>query len=99
MQRLLERVEKMMIKWLCEVTLNDKSEELREWLGTVMGIVSVCDRVLQGRLRSFGHMDRKNKARTKESPYFRSTQVLASPAGMDGKRVPDGMLLISFINI
>jgi len=57
MQR-LERTEKMMIRWMCGVTLKDKnsSEELRNKLG----IVSVSDIVRRGRLRWFGHVERKD---------------------------------------
>ena len=56
MQR-LERVERMMKRWMCGVTTKDRnsSEELRERLG----IVSVSDIVRQGRLRWFGHVERK----------------------------------------
>ena len=44
----LERAEKMMIRWMCGVTLKDRksSEELRERLG----IVSVCDKVRSGKV-------------------------------------------------
>ena len=58
MQR-LERVEKMMIRWMCGVTLKDRkaSEELRQRLG----IIGVCDRVREGRLRWFGHVERKDR--------------------------------------
>src|SRR5664279_2814161 len=57
MQR-LERVERMMIRWMCGVTLKDRnsSEELRERLG----IVSVSDKVRQGRLRWFEHVEHKD---------------------------------------
>ena len=56
MQR-LERTEKMMIRWMCGVTLRNRvaSEELRERLG----IASVSDMVRRGRLRWFGHVERK----------------------------------------
>jgi len=56
MQR-LERAEKMMIRWMCGVTLKDgnSSEVLRDKLG----IVGVSDIVRQGRLRWFGHVERK----------------------------------------
>jgi hypothetical protein len=55
----LERAEKMMMRWMCGVTLKDRktSEELRERLG----IVSVSERVRQGRLRWFGHVERKDE--------------------------------------
>jgi hypothetical protein len=54
----LERTEKMMIRWMCGVTLKDKkrSHDLRLRLG----IVSVSDRVRQGRLRWFGHVEHKD---------------------------------------
>jgi len=57
MQR-LERTEKMMIRWMCGVTLRDikSSEELRQQLS----VVSVSDVVRQGRLRWFGHVERKD---------------------------------------
>ncbi len=55
----LERAEKMMIRWMCGVTLKDgiTSEELRQWLA----VVSVSNRVRQGRLRWFGHVERKDE--------------------------------------
>ena len=48
MQR-LERAEKMMIIWMCGVTMKGRksNEELRQRLG----ILSACDRVRHGRLR------------------------------------------------
>ena len=44
-----ERTERMMVRWMCGVTLKNKksSEELREYLG----IESVTDVVRRGRLR------------------------------------------------
>ena len=56
--RCLERAEKMMIRWMCGVTLRNgkTSEEIRNRLG----IVSVSDLVRQGRLRWFGHVERKD---------------------------------------
>src|SRR5437867_1796409 len=56
MQR-LERTENIMIRWMSGVTLKDKrsSEELRRGLG-IVGV----DRVVRcGRLRWFGHVERK----------------------------------------
>ena len=57
MQR-LERTEKIMIRWMCGVTLRDikSSEELRQQLS----VVSVSDVVRQDRLRWFGHVERKD---------------------------------------
>jgi hypothetical protein len=56
MQR-LERTERMMVRWMCGVSLKDRvsSAELDRRLG-VQGIVNV---VRQGRLRWFGHLERK----------------------------------------
>ena len=58
MQR-LERTERLMVRWMCGVTLKNKksSEELMEYLG----IDSVTDVVRRGRLRWFGHVERKSK--------------------------------------
>src|SRR5664279_960447 len=55
MQR-LERAERMMIRWICGVTLKDRNsgEELRERLE------SVSDKVRLGRVRWFGHVERKD---------------------------------------
>jgi hypothetical protein len=56
--RRLERTEKTMIRWMSGVTLRNgkTSEEIRNRLG----IVSVSDLVRQGRLRWFGHVERKD---------------------------------------
>jgi hypothetical protein len=57
MQR-LQRAERMMVRWMCGVTLRDmlSSKELNERLG----IVGVEDVVRRGRLRWFGHLERKS---------------------------------------
>ena len=57
MQR-LERTEKMMVRWMCGVTSRDRKSS--EELGKRLGIVSVSSRVRQGRLRWFGHVERKD---------------------------------------
>jgi len=57
MQR-LERTEKMMIRWMCGVTLKDRKSSVE--LINKLGIESVCDRVRQGRLRWFGHVERRD---------------------------------------
>ena len=56
--RRLERAEKMMIRWMCGVTLKDrcKIEELRKSLD----IEDVADVVEKCRLRWFGHLERKD---------------------------------------
>ena len=53
----LERAEKMMLRKMCGVTLKDKksSEELRHRLG----IDSLTVVIRRGRLRWFGHVERK----------------------------------------
>jgi len=56
MQR-LERTERMMVRWMCGVSLKDRisSEELNGRLG----VEGVADVVRRGRLRWFGHLERK----------------------------------------
>ena len=56
--RRLERAERMMIRWMCGVTLKDrcKSEELRKRLD----VEDVGDVVRNSRLRWFGHLERKD---------------------------------------
>ena len=53
----LERAEKMMVRWMCGVTLKNRiiSEELRNRLS----IEAVTEIVRRGRLRRFGHVERK----------------------------------------
>ena len=57
--RRLERAERVMIRWMCGVTLKDrcKIEELRKRLD----IKDVADVVRKGRLRWFGHLERKDE--------------------------------------
>ena len=54
----LERTERMMVRWMCGVTLKHRhrSQDLLERLD----IVGVAERVRRGRLRWFGHVERKN---------------------------------------
>ena len=53
----MERNENVMLRWMCGVTLRDKvpTVELRRRLG-IEGVVEVMRR---GRLRWFGHVERK----------------------------------------
>ena len=53
----MERNENVMLRWMCGVTLRDKvpTIELRRGLG-IEGVVEVMRR---GRLRGFGHVERK----------------------------------------
>jgi hypothetical protein len=55
----LERAERMMMRWMCGVSLREKvrSEELLHRLG----VDGVTDVVRRGRLRWFGHVERKSE--------------------------------------
>lgn len=54
----LERTERMMVRWMCGVNLKDRisSEDLNRRLS----VDSVTDVVRRGRLRWFGHLERKD---------------------------------------
>ena len=54
----LNRTEISMIRWMCEVKLNErkKSEELRE----LLGLEAVSLMIKKSRLRWFGHVERKD---------------------------------------
>ena len=54
-----KRAERMMIRWMCGVTLKDrcKSEELRK----PQDIEDVADVVRKSRLRWLGHLERKEE--------------------------------------
>ena len=56
MQR-LERTERMMIRWMCGVRLSDKKASAELLSRLVIESVSVV--VRRGRLRWFGHVERK----------------------------------------
>ena len=56
MQR-LERTERMMIRWMCGVRLSDKKASAE--LSSRLDIDSVSVVVRRGRLRWFGHVERK----------------------------------------
>ena len=55
----LQRAERMMVRWMCGVTLKDRksTDELRQCLG----IKDVGDIVRRGRLKLFGHVERKDE--------------------------------------
>ena len=57
--RRLERAERMMVRWMCGVTLKERkhSEELLARLG----IEDVAEIVRRGRLRWYGHVERLNE--------------------------------------
>src|SRR5260221_13406436 len=58
MQR-LERAKRMMVRWMCGVTLKDRKTN-EELLGR-LGIECVFDVVRHGSLRWFGHVECNNK--------------------------------------
>ena len=47
----------MMARWMCGLSLTDRKH--REVLYSLLGIQSVADVVRRGRLRWFGHLERK----------------------------------------
>ena len=56
--RSLERTERMMVRWMCGVSLKDRG--CSEDLYNLLGINCVADVVRRGRLRWFGHLERKS---------------------------------------
>ena len=56
--RSLERTERMMVRWMCGVSLKDRKRS--EDLCNLLGINCVADVVRHGRLRWFGHLERKS---------------------------------------
>ena len=57
MQR-LERTERMMVRWMCGVTLKDRLPSVE--LYKRLGLEDVAVLVRRGRLRWFGHLERKS---------------------------------------
>ena len=56
--RSLERTERMMVRWMCGVSLKDRKRS--EDLCNLLGINCVADVVRRGRLRWFGHLEHKS---------------------------------------
>ena len=56
--RSLERTERMMVRWMCGVSLKDRKRS--EDLCNLLGIDCVADVVRRGRLRWFGHLECKS---------------------------------------
>ena len=54
----LERTERMMVRWMCGVSLKDRRRS--ENLCNLLGINCVADVVRRGRLRWFRHLERKS---------------------------------------
>ena len=53
----LERMEWMMVRWMCRVLLKDRKRSVDLYI--LLGVQSVAEVVRQGRLR-FGHVEHKN---------------------------------------
>ena len=56
--RSLERTERMTVRWMCGVSLKDRKRS--EDLCNLLSINCVADVVRRGRLRWFGHLERKS---------------------------------------
>jgi len=54
----LERAERITVRSMCGVSLREERSS-DQWLGR-LGIVSVADIVRKGRLRAYGHVERKD---------------------------------------
>ena len=54
----LERTERMMVRWICGVSLKDRKRSVD--LYSLLGVQSVDEVVRRGRLRWFGHVERKS---------------------------------------
>ena len=54
----LERMERMMVRWMCGVSLKDTKRSVD--LYSLLGVQSVADMVRPGRLRWFGHLERRS---------------------------------------
>ena len=54
----LVRAERMMVRWMCGVSLNDRKPS--EVLYSLLGVQSMAEVVRHGRLRWFGHLERKS---------------------------------------
>ena len=54
----LERTERMMVRWMCGVSLKDRKRSVD--LYSLLGVQSVDEVVRRGRLRWFGHVERKS---------------------------------------
>ena len=54
----LGRTELMMVRWMCRVSLKDRKHSLD--LYSLLGVQSVDEVVRRGKLRWFGHVERKS---------------------------------------
>jgi len=84
MQR-LERTERMMIRWMCGASL--KGGISSEDLSRRLGVERVADVVRRGRLRWFGHLERKDS--TDWTSACRNISVIGSKGRGRGKKTWD----------
>ena len=54
----LKRTERMMVRWMCGVSLKDRKRSVD--LYSLLGVQSVNEVVRRGRLRWFGHVEHKS---------------------------------------
>ena len=54
----LERTERMMVRWMCGVSLKDRKRSVD--LYSLLGVQSVADVVRRGRLRWFGYLEHRS---------------------------------------
>ena len=54
----LERTERIMTRWMCRVSLKDRKRSVD--LYSLLGVQSVADVVRHGKLRWFGHLERRS---------------------------------------
>ena len=54
----LEKTEQMMVRWMCRVLLKDRKHSVD--LYSLLRVQSVAEVVRRGRLRWFGHVERKS---------------------------------------
>ena len=52
----LERTERMMLRWMCGVSLKDRKRSVHAWICSLLGVQSVAEVVRRGRLRWFRHV-------------------------------------------
>ena len=55
----LERTQRMMVRWMCGVSLKDRKRSVD--LYSLLGVQSVDEVVRRGRLRWFGHVEHKSE--------------------------------------
>ena len=58
MKKGLERTERMMVRWMCGVSLKDRKRSVN--LYSLLGVQSVANLVQHGRLRWFGHLEQRS---------------------------------------